>query len=182
MNNIKKIKYLFLIFLYEKVLKKDSMKLKIQKYRDYGVKIGEDTRAFSPLMSAEPYLLEFGDRVTISTGVKFTTHDNSVSKIIENSTDLFGKIKIGDDCFIGQNSIILPGVTLGNNIIVGAGSVVTKSFTDEGIIIGGNPAKVIGNREAYRKKYEKYAFSTKGYSFEQKKELILKNINKLIEK
>ena len=51
-------------------------------------------------------------------------------------------IIIGKDCFIGMNSIILKGTTLGNNVIVGAGSVVHGSFPDN-VIIAGNPAKIV---------------------------------------
>ncbi len=51
-------------------------------------------------------------------------------------------IVIGDDCFIGMNSIILKGTTLGNNVIVGAGSVVHGKFPDN-CIIAGNPAKIV---------------------------------------
>lgn len=51
-------------------------------------------------------------------------------------------VVIGDDCFIGMNSIILKGTKLGNNVIVGAGSVVSGNFPDN-IIIAGNPAKII---------------------------------------
>lgn len=51
-------------------------------------------------------------------------------------------IEIGDDCFIGMNSIILKGTTLGNNVIVGAGSVVHGKFPDN-VIIAGNPAKIV---------------------------------------
>ena len=55
------------------------------------------------------------------------------------------EIKIGENCWIGMNAMILPGVHLANHIIVGAGSVVTKSFEEENIIIAGNPAKKIKN-------------------------------------
>lgn len=51
-------------------------------------------------------------------------------------------VTIGDHCWIGGNATINPGVTLGNNVIVASGAVVTKSFGDN-VIIGGNPAKVI---------------------------------------
>lgn len=51
-------------------------------------------------------------------------------------------IEIGDDCFIGMNSIILKGTKLGNNVIVGAGSVVHGAFPDN-CIIAGNPAKIV---------------------------------------
>ena len=63
--------------------------------------------------------------------------------------DLFQKrpIAIGEGCFIGANSIILKGTTLGRNVVVGAGSVVCGSFPDN-VIIAGNPAKIIKrNRE-----------------------------------
>lgn len=52
-------------------------------------------------------------------------------------------IVLGRKCWIGMNSIILPGVTLGDRTIVGAGSIVTKSFPDGNVVIAGNPAKVI---------------------------------------
>jgi len=52
-------------------------------------------------------------------------------------------IMIGDNCWIGMNSIILPGVELGNHTVVGAGSVVTRSFPLGYVVIAGNPAKII---------------------------------------
>jgi acetyltransferase-like isoleucine patch superfamily enzyme len=50
---------------------------------------------------------------------------------------------IGKKCWIGMNSMILPGVCLGDNTIVGAGSIVTKSFPEGYVVIAGNPAKII---------------------------------------
>ncbi len=52
-------------------------------------------------------------------------------------------IYIGDNCWIGMNSVILPGVVLGENTFVGAGSIVTKSFREGRVVIAGNPAKII---------------------------------------
>lgn len=64
-------------------------------------------------------------------------------------------IKIGDNCWIGTNSVILPGVQLENHVIVGAGSVVTKSFSSN-CIIAGNPARVIRTIGEYTgAKYQK---------------------------
>lgn len=53
-------------------------------------------------------------------------------------------INIGDDVWIGANSIILKGVTIGNRVVIAAGSIVTKNFP-ENVLIGGNPAKLIRN-------------------------------------
>ena len=52
-------------------------------------------------------------------------------------------IVIGEKCWLGMNSVILPGVQLGDNTVVAAGAVVTKSFEEGNCIIGGVPAKVI---------------------------------------
>ncbi len=51
-------------------------------------------------------------------------------------------VSIGENCFIGGRSLIMPGVTIGNSCIVGAGSVVTKSVPD-GCIVAGNPARIL---------------------------------------
>ncbi|MDV2470207.1 acyltransferase [Acinetobacter chinensis] len=61
---------------------------------------------------------------------------------------------IGEQCWIGMNSVILPGVVLGNNIVVAAGSVVNRSFTESGVIIGGAPAKILKKIEQYENIHE----------------------------
>lgn len=52
-------------------------------------------------------------------------------------------VTIGEKCWIGMNAVILPGVVLGNHTVVGAGSIVTKSFPDGACVIAGNPAKIL---------------------------------------
>lgn len=66
---------------------------------------------------------------------------------------------IGNNCFIGERSTLLYGVTLADNIIVAAGSVVVDSFLNERIIIGGNPARVIGTWDKF---FEKSKDSARG--------------------
>ena len=149
-------------------------------YRKQGIKIGVNCRIYSELKSPEPYLISIGNNVTIAPGVNFICHDNSVCKLSPQYTDIFGCITIGDNCFIGANSLILPGIDIGNNTIIAAGSIVTKSF-GEGLVIGGNPAKIITDINTYKNKIEKYALSTNGLSYSEKKRLLL-NTNKLIKK
>ena len=181
--NVKKLEYKIKKIAYEKIFKKDTMDLRLDWFRYQGVKIGSDVRAFSDPICAEPYLLEIGNKVTISNGVSFTTHDYSIAKVLPNAINLFGKIRIGNNCFIGQNALIMLGVELADNIIVGAGSVVTKSFLEKGVIIGGNPAKVIGTTEKFGDKYKDMIIDVNGLGFgEVKKNMILNNKDKLIKK
>lgn len=82
----------------------------------------------------------------IKKTLDFITRDGAtrVIKRKEKYKDVvkFGKITIGNNCFIGARSTILPGVTIGNSCIVAAGSVVTKDIPN-GEVWGGVPAKFI---------------------------------------
>lgn len=121
------------------------------------MEIGEGCLICSDISGVDSWLISIGNHTTISTNVSFILHDFSASLVFPGKSNLYGKITIGDNCFIGANSTLLYGVELGNNIIIAAGSVVTKSFAEEYTIIGGNPAHKIGTWEAYREKYDKYA-------------------------
>ena len=121
-------------------------------FRRQGVTIGKRCLIYSNILTSDSYLIEIKDDVVISTYVRFVTHDYSVKKVIPDKANLFGKITIGSNCFIGEGSILMYGIELSNNIIVAAGSVVTHSFLENNIIIGGNPAKKIGDWESFQKK------------------------------
>lgn len=97
------------------------------------------------------FLISFGDNVTIAPNVHILAHDAS-TKIFTNYTKI-GKVVVGNNVFIGANTVILPGVTIEDNIIIGAGSVVTKSLS-ENYIYAGNPAKKIMTLDEYLKKYD----------------------------
>ena len=80
-----------------------------------------------------------GTYIAPNVGIITANHDiHNLDEHIEGKNVVLGK-----QCWIGMNSIILPGVELGDNTIVGAGSVVTKSFPEGNSIIAGNPAKII---------------------------------------
>lgn len=72
--------------------------------------------------------------------------------------NLYGKIRIGNNCFIGERAILMYGVSIPNNTIVAAGSVVTKSISEERVILGGNPAKVISTWDKFYDKNKKRVF------------------------
>jgi len=84
--------------------------------------------------------IELGSDIYIAPGVKIISanHDNME---LENHIEA-KPIKIGNNCWLGANSIILPSVELGNHVIVGAGSVVTKSFSSNSVIAG-IPARIL---------------------------------------
>jgi acetyltransferase-like isoleucine patch superfamily enzyme len=86
--------------------------------------------------------IKIGKNFLFAPGVKLisSNHDINDKQKVQKSLP----IVIGDNVWLGANVVILPGIKLGNNVIVGAGSIVTKSFPDN-VIIAGNPAVIIKN-------------------------------------
>lgn len=85
--------------------------------------------------------ITIGEDVFIGPNVGIITSNHDLNNLIDHMP---GKeVSIGNHSWIGMNSIILPGVNLGERTVVGAGSVVTKSFEKGHCIIGGNPAHII---------------------------------------
>lgn len=87
--------------------------------------------------------VRIGENCFIAPQVGIYTATHPIDPIQRTSGVEYGKpVTIGDNCWIGGNATINPGVTLGNNVVVASGAVVTKSFGDN-VVIAGNPAKVI---------------------------------------
>lgn len=87
-----------------------------------------------------PEGIEIGSHTLIARGAVVLSHDH-VKRTINDNPRLF-KTVIGCNVFIGINSIVLPGVSIGDNVIIGSGSIVTKSIPPN-CVIAGNPARVI---------------------------------------
>lgn len=155
----------------------------VDKFRKEGLSIGNDTHIFSNIITSEPYLISIGCNCTISTEVCFLTHDASIGLFLDRKvkSDICGKITVGNNCFIGNRVILLYGVSIPDNTIVAAGSVVTKSINEPGCIVGGNPAKIIGKVERFLKKNQEYYLSLHGLSAEERKKVILSS-TKLIKR
>jgi len=126
------------------LLKKASNERKIKYMRSQGMKIGNNCRFNTISFSTEPYLIEIGNHVAIAGGTEIITHDGAIWCFREEiaHADVFGKIKIGNNVFIGDNCTILPNTIIGDNCIIGAGSVIRGKFPENSVIIG-NPAKVV---------------------------------------
>ena len=161
-------------------LRRDKHKETVHRFfTKQGIKIGRGCNVCCNIVTPESQLILLGDKVTVAGDVEFVTHDNSISKVLTNTTDLFGKIVIGNNCFIGARSVILYGIELADNIIVAAGSVVCNSFHEERIIIGGNPARKIGTWDSFAAKSKDYAWNLDGTSLEEKNRMLGEG-NKLI--
>lgn len=108
----------------------------------------------------------------INSGVQHVTHDGGVWVLRwlyeeMRQADLFGTIVIGDNVHIGTNAIIMPGVTIGNNCVIGCGAIVTKDIPDYSIAVG-VPAVVIETLKEYKEKHIHDFDHTKGLSYIQK--------------
>lgn len=124
---------------------------------------------------SEPYLVELGDNVLVTSGVKFCTHDGGMWCIRNlgwnKKADLFGKCKIGNNVHIGWNAIIMQKVTVGNNVVIGVGSVVTHDIPDN-YVAAGVPARLICTTKEYYSKKKKSIMDTKGLTYQEKKEIL----------
>jgi acetyltransferase-like isoleucine patch superfamily enzyme len=121
--------------------------------RSLGVKLGKNVHfyAMRPAMfSTEPWLITIGDNVYITAGCQFITHDGGTLILRKEVPDLelTAPISIGNDVYIGLNATILPGVRIGNRVIIGAGSIVAKDIPDNSVAVG-VPARVVKTVDEY---------------------------------
>lgn len=132
-----------------------------------GAVVGEGTFFYAPQKrpvdeTSLPFI-EIGNNCRVTSGVVILGHDYSYAVLRPIYNHMLRKCsvtKIGNNVFIGMKSIVLPGTVIGDNTIIGAGSVVSGNFPSN-VIIGGNPAKVISTLDDYYEKnlknFEEYA-------------------------
>ena len=126
---------------------------RVERARRMGMKVGDRCRLYSLSVAAEPELVELGNGVIVSGDVMFVTHDGAIFTALDRFPDVnghYGRIRIGDDCFLGMRAIVMPGVELGANCVVAAGAVVMDSFPPNSVIAG-NPATYVAPTAMYLK-------------------------------
>lgn len=112
---------------------------------DYGCNtaIGENFYANYDCIIIDVCSVTIGSNVFFAPRVCIYTAAHPIDAGVRNAFLEFGKpVAIGDDVWVGGNTVINPGVTVGSNVVIGSGSVVVKDIPD-GVIAAGNPAKVI---------------------------------------
>lgn len=140
---------------------KRSSESYVNYLRKCGISIDRDTTIFEPRNTlidvSRPELLSIGKHVFIHGGMTILTHDWASWIFVEKDGAFYpshAKVNIGDNVWFGRDVTICKGVTIGNNCIIGIGSLVTHSIPDNSIAVG-VPAKVIGSITDYEDRREK---------------------------
>lgn len=167
---------------FQGILKRIYRRYSPVKYaRTIGVKVGEGCRLAGVNFGSEPYLVSLGDHVSAIQTV-FITHDGGVWVFRDKSpeVDLMGPIKVGNNVFIGMDAKILPGVTIGDNVVIGAGAIVTKDIPSN-CVAAGIPAKPIKTIDEYWDSVKDKLVNTKQFDSRQKKEFFLRYFKETLE-
>lgn len=109
----------------------------------YNIEIGENFYSNHNLVILDPAKVTFGDNVFIAPNCGFYTADHPIDAELRNQLLEFAyPITVGNNVWFGGNVVVLPGVTIADNVVIGAGSVVTKDIPANVVAVG-NPCKVL---------------------------------------
>lgn len=92
--------------------------------------------------------IKFGENVWVGPRVSIISMNHSLTDYTKYVQE--GPITIGDNCWLAAGVTLLPGVKLGNHVVVAAGAVVTRSFPEDNIILAGVPAKIVKHLDVYK--------------------------------
>ncbi len=117
------------------------------------MRIGKGVHVMPGVFFDEDYasLISIGDNCTITSGVRILAHDASLYRDL--GFGKIGKVEIRENTFIGNNAVILPGVSIGPNAIIGAGSIVAEDIPPNSVAAG-NPAKKIMQKDVFLAKHQ----------------------------
>lgn len=127
-----------------------------------GMKVGKNFERMNNVLidDSHTWLIEIGDNVTLAPRVHILAHDASTKKYLGYTK--IGNVKIGNNVFVGAESVILPGITIGNNVIIGANSTVTSNIPNNSVYAG-SPAKLICSLDEYINKEKELMKNSKVY-------------------
>ena len=137
------------VFFAKRVLAECGNDINIERNASFGplVKIGDrsgigiNCELYGPVTIGKNVMM--GPEVVVYTSSH--RHDRTDLPMMDQGSDTVRPVTIGDDVWIGRRAMIMPGVTIGNGVIIGAGAVVTKDIPDYAIAAG-VPAKVVKGR------------------------------------
>ena len=111
-----------------------------EKLIKMGMKVGKNFGRLNGVIldPSHCWLIEIGDNVTMAPRVHILCHDASTKTFLGYTK--IGRVTIGDNVFIGAGSVVLPNVKIGDNVIIGANSTVSKDVPDN-VVVAGNPAR-----------------------------------------
>ncbi len=149
MNYVRKMQFIRLLYF---LIPSAERRSRMLKKHNFFYSMGDNVFYQPRQLPADPKFIAFHNNIAVAGNVNFVTHD-IIHYVLNGLQDRrggvnfqshLGCIEIMDNVFIGAGVRILPGVKIGPNAIVSAGSLVTRDVP-EGVIVGGVPAKVIGN-------------------------------------
>lgn len=137
--------------LIRNIIKKAGKRILIEQpfWCDYGynIEVGDNFYSNHGLTILDGGKVKFGDNVFIGPNCSFYTAGHPLDYNNRNKgLEYVKKIIVGDNVWFGGNVVVVPGVTIGNNVVIGAGSVVTKDIPSNVVAVG-NPCRVIKNIE-----------------------------------
>jgi acetyltransferase-like isoleucine patch superfamily enzyme len=147
-----------------------------------GVSFGKNCKFSNKIdFGSEPYLVTIGNDFYCSANITFITHDGAVNVIRNlysayNNIDSFNTIVLGDNVFLGFGVTILPGSLIGDNVIVGANSLVKGTLLSDSVYAG-SPARYLCSIESYHERNKHKYLRTKHLKPDDK-EAIVKEILK----
>lgn len=123
----------------------------ISKLKKQGCAIGNNFNVQEGVIidKSHCFLIKIGDNVTLAPRVHILAHDASTKRYL--GVTKIGHVHIGNNVFIGAGSIVLPNTIIGDNVVIGAGSIVTTDV-EENSVYCGNPAKKICSLDDYKNK------------------------------